>query len=144
NAANVLTEGTRFPKFGSGHPDLVPYQAFPASDGYFIVACLTNAFYKRLCAALGRDDLLTDPRFATNPSRVAHREDVVRVLSELSRTEPGEHGTAPPEQHDTPACRVNRLEEILAHPQIAANGLVAEHEDPVRGRLRTLGPPIKM
>jgi crotonobetainyl-CoA:carnitine CoA-transferase CaiB-like acyl-CoA transferase len=144
NAANVLTEGTRFPKFGSGHPDLVPYQAFPARDGYFIVACLTNAFYKRLCAALGRDDLLVDPRFATNPSRVAHREEVVGTLSEIFRTESCEHWITLLETHDIPACRVNRLEEILAHPQIAANGLIAEHEDPVRGRLRTLGPPIKM
>ena len=48
------------------------------------------------------------------------------------------------ERHDIPACRVNRLEEILAHPQIVANGLLAEHEDPVRGRIRTLGPPLKM
>jgi crotonobetainyl-CoA:carnitine CoA-transferase CaiB-like acyl-CoA transferase len=144
NAANVLTEGTRFPKFGSGHPDLVPYQAFPARDGYFIVACLTNAFYKRLCAALGRDDLLTDPRFATNPSRVEHREEVVRTLSEIFRGGSCEHWITLLEAHDIPACRVNRLEEILAHPQIAANGLIAEHEDPVRGRLRTLGPPIKM
>src|SRR5262249_56989687 len=55
-----------------------------------------------------------------------------------------EHWITLLERHDIPACRVNRLEEILAHPQIAANGLVAEHEDPVRGRLRTLGPPIKM
>jgi crotonobetainyl-CoA:carnitine CoA-transferase CaiB-like acyl-CoA transferase len=144
NAANVLTEGTRFPKFGSGHPDLVPYQAFPARDGYFVVACLTNAFYKRLCAALGRDDLLTDPRFATNPSRVQHREEVVRVLSEIFRTETCEHWIALLEGHDIPVCRVNRLEDILGHPQIAANGLVVEHEDPVRGRLRTLGPLIKM
>src|SRR6266446_1732786 len=41
-AANVLTDGQRYGKFGSGHPDLVPYQAFPASDGHFIVACLTT------------------------------------------------------------------------------------------------------
>src|SRR5262249_57315310 len=47
-AANVLTDGQRYGKFGSGHPDLVPYQAFPAKDGWFIVACLTNAFFKRL------------------------------------------------------------------------------------------------
>jgi hypothetical protein len=55
-ATNVLTTGTKFKKFGSGHPDLVPYQAFPAKDGFFIVACLTNAFWKRLCVAIGRED----------------------------------------------------------------------------------------
>src|SRR5438874_794333 len=56
-AANVLTDRQRYGKFGSGHHDLVPYQAFPASDGYFIVACLTNAFWKRHCIALERRDL---------------------------------------------------------------------------------------
>src|SRR5262249_56725557 len=54
-----------------------------------------------------------------------------------------EHWIALLEAHDIPACRVNRLEEILAHPQIAANGLLVEHEDPVRGRIRTLGPPLR-
>ena len=144
NACNVLTDGTKFGKFGSGHPDLVPYQAFPARDGYFVVACLTNAFYKRLASALGRDDLLTDPRFATNPSRVEHRAEVVGVLSEIFRTETVEHWIALLEANDIPTCRVNTLDEILAHPQIAANGLVVRHEDAVRGRLGLLGPPVKM
>ena len=72
NAVNVLIEGTRFGRFGSGHPDLVPYQAFPASDGYFIVACLTNAFFKRLCVALGREDWLNDPALSP-PTRPASR-----------------------------------------------------------------------
>jgi len=144
NAANVLTEGTKFGKFGSGHPDLVPYQAFPANDGYFIIACLTNAFYKRLCAALKRDDLLTDPRFQTNPSRVEHREEVVQVLSDIFRQNTCEHWIALCEQHDIPACKVNTLDDILAHPQIAANGLIVERQDPKRGRIRILGPPVKM
>ncbi|HWP64939.1 MAG TPA: CoA transferase [Candidatus Limnocylindria bacterium] len=144
NACNVLTDGTKFGKFGSGHPDLVPYQAFPARDGYFIVACLTNAFYKRLATALGRDDLLTDPRFATNPSRVAHRAEVVGALSEIFRTNTVEHWIALLEANDIPTCRVNTLDEILAHPQIAANGLVVEHSDRLRGRIGIIGPPVKM
>ena len=86
-AANVLTDGQQYGKFGSGHPDLVPYQAFPAKDGYFIVACLTNAFFKRLCAALGREDLLADPRFATNDlAREAPRRDRRRCCSDIFRT----------------------------------------------------------
>ena len=144
NACNVLTDGTKFGKFGSGHPDLVPYQAFPASDGYFIVACLTNAFYKRLATALGRDDLLTDPRFATNPSRVRHRAEVVGALSEIFRSNTCDHWIALLEANDIPTCRVNTLDEILAHPQVAANGLIVEHTDGVRGRIGLVGPPVKM
>jgi crotonobetainyl-CoA:carnitine CoA-transferase CaiB-like acyl-CoA transferase len=143
-AANVLTDGQKYGKFGSGHPDLVPYQAFPASDGYFIVACLTNAFWKRLAAALGREDLLADPRFATNDLRVKHRSEIVPILSDIFRTNDCAHWIALLESNDIPACRVNMLEDILSHPQIAANGAVAEREDARRGRIRTLAPPIKM
>jgi crotonobetainyl-CoA:carnitine CoA-transferase CaiB-like acyl-CoA transferase len=122
----------------------VPYQAFPARDGYFVVACLTNAFYKRLAKALGRDDLLTDPKFATNLSRVANRAEVVGVLSDIFRADTCEHWIALLEAHDIPTCRVNSLDEILAHPQIAENGLVVERTDAVHGRIGILGPPVKM
>jgi len=143
-AANVLTDGQRYGKFGSGHPDLVPYQAFPARDGWFIVACLTNAFFKRLCGTIEREDLLADPRFATNDLRVRHREAIVPILSDVFRTRDCAHWIALLEAADIPACRVNMLQEILVHPQITANGAVVEREDARRGRIRTLGPPVKL
>jgi crotonobetainyl-CoA:carnitine CoA-transferase CaiB-like acyl-CoA transferase len=143
-AANVLTDGQKYGKFGSGHPDLVPYQAFPARDGWFIVACLTNAFFKRLCAALGREDLIADPRFATNDLRVKHRADIVPILSEIFRARDCADWIALLESHDIPACRVNMLEDILAHPQITANGAIVERHDERRGTIRTLAPPIKL
>ena len=144
NAANVLTEGTHFGRFGSGHPDLVPYQAFPASDGYFIVACLTNAFFKRLCVALGREDWLNDPRYASNPARVERRAEVVGILSEIFRQHTCEHWIELLEKHDIPSCKVMPLHEILAHPQIEENRLIHSHEDAVRGKIVTLGPPVQM
>jgi len=143
-AANVLTANERYGKFGSGHPDLVPYQAFPAKDGWFIVACLTNAFFKRLCAALGREDLLADPRFASNDLRVKHRAEIVPILSDVFRTRERAHWIGLLESHDIPTCRVNLLEDILADPQIEANGAIVERTDARRGRIRTLGPPVKL
>jgi crotonobetainyl-CoA:carnitine CoA-transferase CaiB-like acyl-CoA transferase len=143
-AANVLTDGQQYGKFGSGHPDLVPYQAFPARDGWFIVACLTNAFFKRLCAAIEREDLLADPRFATNDLRVRNRDAIVPILSEIFRTRTCGDWIALLEEHDIPACRVNLLADILAHPQIEANGAIAERTDERRGRIRTLAPPLKL
>ena len=143
-AANVLTDGQRYGKFGSGHPDLVPYQAFPARDGWFIVACLTNAFFKRLCTAIGREDLVADPRFATNDLRVRHRDEIVPILSELFRARDCADWIALLESHDIPACRVNSLDDILGHAQIAANGTIAERTDERRGRIRTLGPPVRL
>jgi formyl-CoA transferase/CoA:oxalate CoA-transferase len=143
-AANVLTAGERYGKFGSGHPDLVPYQAFPARDGYFVVACLTNAFFRRLATVLGREELAADPRFASNDARVQHRAALVPILSDIFRTRERAHWIALCEANDIPACRVNTLDEILAHEQVAENRLVAERTEERRGRIRTLAPPVKL
>jgi len=144
NAANVLTDGTKFGRFGSGHPDLVPYQAFQANDGYFIVACLTNAFFKRLCVALDRQDWLTDERYASNPARVERRAEVVGLLTEIFREHSCKHWIELLTKHDIPSCKVMTLDEILADPQIEANHLIHKHHDAVRGDIVTLGPPVQM
>jgi crotonobetainyl-CoA:carnitine CoA-transferase CaiB-like acyl-CoA transferase len=143
-AANVLTEGTKYGKFGTGHPDIVPYQAFPAEDGYFVVACLTNAFYNRLCEALGRPDLMADPRFVSNRERLKHRAEIIPILSEIFMTGDRDHWIALLEAHDIPACRVNMLEEVLAHPQIVENDLVVTRTDQRGATIRTVGPPVKV
>ena len=143
-AANTLTLGTVYGKYGSGHPDLCPYQAFRAKDGDFIVACLTNAFWKRLAVAIGREDLLTHPHFETNRARVEHREEVVETLGAVFATREVEHWIRVIEENDIPTCRVNRLDEILAHPQIDANGAVVERPHPTLGRMRTLTPTVKL
>jgi crotonobetainyl-CoA:carnitine CoA-transferase CaiB-like acyl-CoA transferase len=143
-AANVLTEGTKYGKFGTGHPDLVPYQAFPAKDGWFVVACLTNAFYNRLCEALERPDLLRDPRFVSNRERLKHRAEIVPILSELFVTRERDHWIALLEAHDIPACRVNMLEDVLVHPQVAENGVVVSCTDQRGATIRTVGPPVKL
>jgi crotonobetainyl-CoA:carnitine CoA-transferase CaiB-like acyl-CoA transferase len=143
-AANVLALGTKYGKYGSGHPDLCPYQAFRARDGYFIVACLTNAFWKRLAVAIGREDLLTHPHFETNKARVENRKEVVETLEAIFVTKDVDHWLRVIEENDIPTCRVNRLDEILANPQVAANEATAEVEHPSLGKIRTLAPTVKL
>ncbi|MGH7897882.1 MAG: CaiB/BaiF CoA transferase family protein [Candidatus Binatia bacterium] len=143
-ATNALSAGTKYGKFGSGHPDLVPYQAFRARDGWFIVACLTNAFWKRLAPAIGRADLLEHPHFRAMKDRVAHRAEVIATLGEIFATRDVAEWIELLEANDIPTCRVNRLEEILADPQIESNRTVAELPHPTLGRFRTLTPPVKL
>jgi crotonobetainyl-CoA:carnitine CoA-transferase CaiB-like acyl-CoA transferase len=143
-ATNTLTDGTKYGKFGSGHPDLVPYQAFRARDGWFIVACLTNAFWKRLAPALGRPDLLEHPHYKNMKDRIEHRSEVVTTLGEIFATRDVADWVALLEENDIPTCRVNRLEDILAHPQIAANAAVIAKPHPTLGTFRTLTPPVKL
>jgi len=143
-AANVLTEHRRYAKFGSGHPDLVPYQAFRARDGYFIVACLTNAFYKRLCTVVEREDLATDPRFASMRARIEHRAEIVSILADIFATRNRDEWIAAIEANDIPACRVNELDEILESEQMRENDMIVTLSHPRHGTIRTIGPPVKM
>jgi crotonobetainyl-CoA:carnitine CoA-transferase CaiB-like acyl-CoA transferase len=65
-------------------------------------------------------------------------------VSGIFRQHTCEHWIALLEQHDIPCCKVMALHEILADPQVAANGLVNSFDDPTRGRITTLGPPVRM
>ncbi|HUK81205.1 MAG TPA: CaiB/BaiF CoA-transferase family protein, partial [Verrucomicrobiae bacterium] len=139
-----LNTGHHYEKFGNGHPDLVPYQAFQANDGYFIVACLTNAFFKRLCKGLGREDLLDNPKFATNTIRCQHREEIVAILQTIFLTNGCEHWIKLCAEHDVPSCRVNGLEELFELEQLKAIGSVATWEHPTQGPFRTMNVVFHM
>ncbi|GAA2176554.1 CoA transferase [Agrococcus versicolor] len=67
---------------GSAHPSIAPYQLLATADAPLAVAVGTDAQFRTLCRAVGRDDLALDARFATNAERVAHREDLVALLEE--------------------------------------------------------------
>jgi crotonobetainyl-CoA:carnitine CoA-transferase CaiB-like acyl-CoA transferase len=139
-----LNTGIDYEKFGNGHPDLCPYQAFEAKDGYFIVACLSNAFFKRLAAGLGKEEWLHNPKFATNNARCNHREEIVGLLQDIFRTNTRDHWIKLCTDNDLPACRVNGLKDLFGMEQIAAIGSVAEWEHPKHGKFRTMNVPIHM
>ena len=143
-STSYLNTGHEYEKFGNGHPDLVPYQAFEANDGYFIVACLSNAFFKRLCAALGREDLLENPKFASNTVRCQNRDEIVSVLQEIFRTRGRDHWIKLCTDYDVPSCRVNDLKELFEMEQLKAIGSVAQWEHPKHGPFRTMNVPIHM
>jgi CoA:oxalate CoA-transferase len=75
---------------------------------------------------------------------VEHRGHVVGVLSEIFRQNTVDHWLALCETNDIPACRVNRLEDALHSEQIKVNGLVVERDDPKRGKISILGPPVHL
>src|SRR6266571_819975 len=72
-SANHLISGEEGERYGNGHPNIVPYQAFRTKDGYIVVSCGNDRLYQSLCRLLGREDLAIDPRFATNPLRIQTR-----------------------------------------------------------------------
>jgi crotonobetainyl-CoA:carnitine CoA-transferase CaiB-like acyl-CoA transferase len=123
---------------GSGHPNLVPYQAFQDSERrWFLVAVGNDEQWRRCCAALGLD-WASDDRFHTNAGRVAHRADLVAMLA---RTFAGDRAEAWVERltaAGVPAGPVHTLAEVFAHPHVVAAGIVERVDHPALGPLPAL------
>lgn len=105
---------------GSGHPGVVPYGAFPATDGYMFVSAGNQALWLRLLDALGAPDLNDREGFGSNPDRAARRAEVNAALSEVtgrfSRAELAERLQAA----GVPHAPIQTMPEVLEDPQVAA------------------------
>ena len=125
----VSTLGQVVPRVGRGHAQIVPYQAFECADGrYVMVGAFTRGFWENLCRALGREDWIKDPRFESNPQRLAHRELLVGELQALFRQRPSQEWIALLTEADVPTSPVMDLHEAVRSEQAAHNA-----------SLRTLG-----
>ncbi|HDC92678.1 MAG TPA: CoA transferase [Candidatus Acetothermia bacterium] len=136
-----LLTGKEPKRLGTGHPHIVPYQAFPAADGLFMVAVGTDAQFRGLCEAIGRPELILDPRFATNPARVEHRELLVSLLTGIFREKPREYWIRLLKKYGVPAGPVNSLAELFGDEGIV-DGLLTEVEHPTVGRYKTVVCPL--
>ena len=102
-AQSWLADGRQPARLGSAHPNLTPYQAYRAADGWLVVGVGSQDLWRRFCAAIARPDLVDDPRFATSEARVRHRADLDRLLGEVFATRPVAHWDAALRAHRVPA-----------------------------------------
>ena len=122
-ATNYLLGGVVPHRLGNAHPNIVPYQLFPASDGHLIIACGNDRQFAALCRVLGQEGLAQDPDYATNPARVANRARLVPVLAGATARLTRAELIAALEKAGVPGGPVNDVAEALADPQVVARGL---------------------
>lgn len=127
---------------GSGHPQLVPYQAFPSADGHVVIAAGTNKTFRELCAALGCAELIEDPRFRSNQDRVKHRDALVALLEPLTRRKRTEEWLAIFDDADIPSAPVNDMAQGYAQLAQTSPEMVQVVEHPTAGALHLLGVPF--
>lgn len=143
-AAGYFASGKVPGRYGSGHPTIVPYQAFDTADGSVMVAVGNEKQWRSFARVLGLEDLAEDPRFATNADRVRHRVDLVSVLRQTMRSRSANEWVELLSAADVPAGAINTVDQALAHPQVTARGLIKEVDHPSAGRLRTVMTPIRL
>jgi crotonobetainyl-CoA:carnitine CoA-transferase CaiB-like acyl-CoA transferase len=122
-AMNYLASGKAPRRMGNAHPNIVPYQVFPVSDGHVIVAVGNDGQFGRFLTVLGRPDLAGDERFRTNAGRVRYRTDLVPVLTELTLRFSRDALLSALEAQGVPAGPINTVGDVFADPQVMARGM---------------------
>lgn len=142
-AQAYLVSGVVPEALGSAHPQIVPYQAFEASDGWFVLAVGNDEQFARLVTLLGETAALSDERFRLNSGRVAARAELVDLLQQHFLPETR---TAWQQKFDAagiPASPVNSVGEALADPQADFRQLAVPSEHPQAGTVSLLGNPLQ-
>jgi crotonobetainyl-CoA:carnitine CoA-transferase CaiB-like acyl-CoA transferase len=128
----------------SAHPSIVPFQAFATADGYITVAAAKPHFWERLCRAVGRADLLEDPRYESFATRDEHRDELLAEFEAVFVAEPSDHWVALLVDAGVPVGKVNDVAEALEDPQTVARDGVIEYEHPELGTVRQAATPLRM
>jgi len=125
-----------------GHPSIVPSQLFATADGWVMVMCQTDGFFRTLAARLDAPELAADPRFHSLASRFEHRVPLLERLEAAFRARTTAAWLALLEGH-VPVAPVNDLAAALRDPQVAATDLIVGYEHPTFGHLRQVAGPVR-
>jgi crotonobetainyl-CoA:carnitine CoA-transferase CaiB-like acyl-CoA transferase len=125
-ALNYFVSGNAPRRLGNAHPNIVPYQVFPAKDGHLIIAVGNDGQYQRLCSVLGLPDLAQNPKFKTNAGRVASRSELIPNLTAETATRMRDDLLAALELEGVPAGPINSVEDVFNDPQVQHRGLKVE------------------
>lgn len=141
--SNYLISGEPPARYGNAHPNIVPYEIFPTADGYIAVGIGSDEQWRRFCDVAGRADLRDDPRYATNPARVAAREELIDRLREVFQGRVSAAWLAELQEARIPAAPINDVPAALNDPQAMAREMVQTVAHPA-GPLRVVGPVAQL
>lgn len=142
DALHQLNTGEEPTRQGTAHAHIVPWQAFPVSDGYVVIAARDDKFWQKICDMIGKPELKTDPRTRDNQARVVNRAFVVATLEEWLAPRRRDDVMRELEAHDVPSAPVNAVSEVFADPQVQARGLVQTYRHPVIGEVKYTATPL--
>jgi crotonobetainyl-CoA:carnitine CoA-transferase CaiB-like acyl-CoA transferase len=124
---------------GSGAQGIVPYRAYRTADGDLVVAAGNDGLFHSLCDVLGHPEWLDDPRFRSNPDRVANQTPLYGLIEREMATRSTGEWMALSEEAGVPFAPVQDVATMLAHPQTAALGIIQQIPG---SALRGVGLPV--
>jgi succinate--hydroxymethylglutarate CoA-transferase len=142
-ASNHLVSGRDARRFGNGHPNIVPYTAYPVKDGMIAVAIGNDNQFARFAALIGKPEWASDVRYAKNPDRVAHRETLDAAISQVLSTADAQFWLAKLTETGIPCGRINSVAQALSDPHTIAREMVRTVQHPTAGAVKMLGIPFR-
>jgi crotonobetainyl-CoA:carnitine CoA-transferase CaiB-like acyl-CoA transferase len=137
--SSALFTGADAVRQGNAHANIVPYEAFRASDGQFVLTVASEKLWALACEALGRHEWLQDPRYASNAARVRHRHVLGAELQAMFLRETCGHWLALFAAAGVPAAAINSVRQALDHPIAHARGMRLQIDG-----VPMVGSPLKL
>jgi len=142
-ASNYLVAGQEAKRWGTAHESIVPYQVFNSKDYPIAIAAANQKIWENFAKALGKQEWLEDPRFASNPKRVEHRDVLIPLVAERMLEKTCDEWMELLLEASVPCGPVNNMERLFSDPQMLHRNMVAEVPHPTIGTLKLCGIPIK-
>jgi crotonobetainyl-CoA:carnitine CoA-transferase CaiB-like acyl-CoA transferase len=142
-ATNYFATGITPPRSGNDHPIAAPYGLFPTRDGRLALAPPDDVFFGRLTDVLGCPELKTDPLYRSQTARVANRERINAIVGGKLALNTTDHWVETLNAAGVPCGPVHAVADVFKDPQILAQNMVMDVEQPGHGLVRMLGFPMK-
>lgn len=136
--------GVQPPKCGSSHESLCPYQAFEALDGPIMIGVANDNLWRKFCRIAGLEHIMEDPRFRTNPDRVAHRAETITRVQEVVAKQPVAFWYDRLFEAGVPCSPINTLAQLLDHPHTKASDMIVNYDHPAVGPVTSVGQPFAL
>ena len=129
---------------GSRHPSITPFEALATRDGHLIVAAGNDGLFVQLCRVLGCESVAGDARFASNDDRTRNVEALRPLLEQRLRSRTTDDWLRLLQQAGVPCGPINDVAQVMSDPQVEARNMLVELDDPVAGKMRVAGNPVKL
>ncbi|MYE54573.1 MAG: CoA transferase [Chloroflexi bacterium] len=143
-SATYFATGEVAGPLGSAHRMIAPYQAFATQDGYINIGAANQNNWERMCRAVGREDLLDDDRFASNPERMVSIDALTPIMEETFRTQTTGHWVEVLENAGVPCGPIYNIEQVYADPHVQSREMAVPLEHHKSGSIRNIGVPVKL
>jgi len=143
-AGSYFASGEIPKPLGSGHPVIVPYQAFKAKDEYFNVAVGNDQLWEKFCRAIGLEKIKNDPKFSTNAMRVKNRESLINIIEKAVGSKKADKWLKLLMAEGVPCGPIFDTEQIFRDPQVIHREMVKEITHQKAGKIKVTGVPIKL